>query len=563
MLNPAASVPPGFWGNLSPVQEARLQQLWTLLLHLAEASSLGALEQLVRVNTLEQVPSSPSPSISRSPTPSRRNSLFSRTESTLMRKGTRESVSVHHTRLLQMLRDVGLSASQVRSVHKFLSVMSPEDVRFGVLTAAKHEHLDVYLLRYLRVSKWDVNKSLVHLLDSIVWRLKEMQVDNVLLPRGELYAVEQEGNTANLIRSEDARGFMRQVRMGKGFVHGLDRLNRPIAIVRIRLHDPSAQTTESLNQFITHLVESARLLVTPPIETASVLFDMTDFSLANMEYAPVKFIIKCFEIYYPECLGFLLIHNAPRVFNGVWKIIKPWMDPRIVEKTVFTRTVEDLERYIDRDQIIAELGGNEQWEYKYTEPHPEENRAMKDYATRDSLLAERQSIGEEFLVATSRWITASRGRDPIEIKEAIAHREYLIEQIRANYWDLDPYVRARNNLDRTGVIQPGGWINVYPKLIPKPEPKHEFYFEPIPGPPPEPEPEPDFYFEPVPEPEPAPEIFFEPDSDPELDPEPELEPEPEFELEQVHLQPQPSQIQTAKILQVAHVHRAQVKIVNV
>jgi hypothetical protein len=35
------------------------------------------------------------------------------------------------------------------------------------------------------------------------------------------------------------------------------------------------------------------------------------------EYAPVKFIIRCFELYYPESLGVLLIHNAPRIFAGV------------------------------------------------------------------------------------------------------------------------------------------------------------------------------------------------------------------------------------------------------
>ncbi|KAL2861050.1 CRAL-TRIO domain-containing protein [Aspergillus lucknowensis] len=485
-----SSVLPGFWGNLSPVHEDRLHRLWTRLLHLIEASSLGALEQFARVNSLEQVPSTPS----LSPTPSRRNSLLSRTEGTLVRRGSRNSVSVHHTRLLQTLREVGLSASQVRSVRRYLSVLSPEDVRFGILTAAKHEHLDVYMLRFLRASKWDVNKALVHLLHSFVWRLKEMQVDNVLLPRGELYAAEHEKNMANPPKSEEARGFISQMRIGKAFVHGLDKVNRPIVVVRVRLHDPSAQSAESLNQFITHVYEMVRLLVTPPIETSTVIFDMTDFSLANMEYAPVKFIIRCFETYYPECLGVLLIHNAPRVFGGVWKIIKPWMDPRLVDKIYFTRTVEDLERYIDRDQIPAELGGNEDWEYEYVEPDPGENRGMADYATRDTLLAERQSIGEEFLAATARWIRAGRANNPIELEAATVQREGLIEQIRVNYWDLDPYVRARNYLDRTGVIQDGGAIEMYP--TPR---------------------------------APAP----------------------------------PAQIQTAKILQVAQVQRAQVKIVNV
>ncbi|KAL4919204.1 hypothetical protein BDW62DRAFT_200085 [Aspergillus aurantiobrunneus] len=488
-MNPS-TVPLGFWGNLSPVQETRLQQLWTLLLHLAEASSLGALEQFVRVNSLEPARSSLS---SPSRPPSRRTSLFSRSEGTIVRKGSRASVSVYHTRLLQAFRDVGLTAAQVRNVRRFLTSMSPEDVRFGVFTAAKHEHPDVYLLRFLRVCKWDVNEALVHFLNSLVWRLKEMQVDNMLLPRGELYAAESETDLANRFIADEAKGFMKQLRIGKGFVHGVDKMNRPIAVVRMRLHYPGEQTLESLNQFVTHLVESARLLVGPPVETATVLFDMTGFSLANMEYAPVKFIIRCFETYYPECLGVLLIHNAPRVFNGVWKIIKPWMDPRIVERIKFTRTVADLETYIHRDQILAELGGDEDWEYEYVEPEADENQAMADFATRDTLLAERQSIGEDFLSATSRWIEASRAGSPMDLHAAIAHREQTARQIRVNYWDLDPYVRARNFLDRTGVIQEGGVIDMYPS------------------------------------------------------PRPSL----------------PVQIRTAKVLQVEHVRRAQVKIVNV
>ncbi|KAL3473216.1 CRAL-TRIO domain-containing protein [Aspergillus californicus] len=467
-------------------ETGRLQQLWTLILHLAEASSLGALEQLVRVNTLEHVQAV------NPPIPSRRNSLFSRSESTLGRKNSTLSVSVYHTRVLQTFRDVGFSTTQVRAVRRFLLLMSPQDVRFGVLTAAKHEDPDVYLLRYLRVSKWDVNKALVHLLDSIVWRLKEMQVDNGLLPRGELYAVENEAQMLNPVKAEEARGFIAQLRAGKGFVHGVDKMNRPIAVIRMRLHHPGEQTQESLNQFIVHIIESARLLIVPPVETATAIFDMTGFSLANMEYAPVKFLIRCFEIYYPDSVGLLLIHNAPRVFAGVWRIIKPWMDPRMVARIEFTWTVADLERYIDRDQIIADLGGDEEWEFEYTEPEPDENQAMKDYAARDALLAERQTLGDEFLNATSRWISSARGDDPMELQETTAQRKQMIKQVRKNYWDLDPFVRARNCLDRSGVIQEGGCIEIYPTP-----------------------------------------------------------------------RPLPVQIQTAKILQVEHIRRAQVRIINI
>ncbi|KKK13968.1 hypothetical protein ARAM_000198 [Aspergillus rambellii] len=409
---------------------------------------------------LERVKSSPLPLPPRSL--SRTNSLFSRTEPTLSGKGSRTSVSIHQARLVQTFRDAGLTASEGRSVRRFLSCLSPEDVRFGVLTAAKHEPPDVYLLRYLRRCRWEVNKALVLLLNSLIWRLKEMKVDNVLLPRGELYAAQQEQNLMDKHRSEEARGFISQLRMGKCYVYGVDRLNQPVCVVRVRLHQPGAQSKDALNQFITHIYESVRLVISPPIETATVVFDMTGFSLANMEYAPVKFIIRCFETYYPESLGVLLLHNAPRIFAGIWRVIKGWMDPALAAKVHFTRTIKDLEQFIALDQIASELGSSEDWEYEYPEPEPDENRQMEDYATRDTLLAERQSIAEQFLAATSRWISATGSQDEEELKQAILRREEIVEQISANYWDLDPHVRARNFLDRTAMIHDGGRIENYP-----------------------------------------------------------------------------------------------------
>jgi hypothetical protein len=54
---------------------------------------------------------------------------------------------------------------------------------------------------------------------------------------------------------------------------------------------------------------------------------MTDFSLANMDYSPVKFMIKCFEANYPESLGVVLIHKAPWIFSGLSSFLnwKPYV----------------------------------------------------------------------------------------------------------------------------------------------------------------------------------------------------------------------------------------------
>jgi hypothetical protein len=187
----------------------------------------------------------------------------------------------------------------------------------------------------------------------------------------------------------------------------------------------------------------------------------------------------------------MLLHNAPKIFSSIWKVIKGWIDPDLVKKIHFTRSVDDLEQFIAREHIVSELGGNDDWEYEYTEPDPDENEVMEDYMTRNVLLAERRGITDEFLAATSQWIAASRAKDSLGVSEASYYRAETVEQLRTNYWRLDPYIRARNCLDRTGIIQEGGKIDFYPNSKP------------------------------------------------------------------------PVQIQTAKILQVEHVERARVKIVNV
>lgn len=47
-----------------------------------------------------------------------------------------------------------------------------------------------------------------------------------------------------------------------------------------------------------------------------LIFDMSGFTLANMDYVPLKFIIQCFEANYPESLGAILVHDAPWVFKS-------------------------------------------------------------------------------------------------------------------------------------------------------------------------------------------------------------------------------------------------------
>src|SRR2546423_6202890 len=141
---------------------------------------------------------------------------------------------------------------------------------------------------------------------------------------------------------------------------------------------------------------------------------MSHFSLSNMEYAPVKFMIKCFEANYPESLGTVLVHKAPFVFSAIWNIIKGWLDPVVASKIHFTKQLEDLEQYIPRSQILKELGGDEDWEYKYVEPTPGENARFRDEGARKRLEEERTSNVLEYEKKTFEWLAGGAGSASIK-----------------------------------------------------------------------------------------------------------------------------------------------------
>lgn len=133
----------------------------------------------------------------------------------------------------------------------------------------------------------------------------------------------------------------------------------------------------------------------------------------------------------------------------------------MASKVHFTNNVKDMEQFISRDQIIKELDGDEDWEYKYQEPEPGENDKMKDTATRDKLLAEREHLYKAFDEASARWFLST---DDEQAKAMRAKREDIATKLRENYWRLDPYIRARSLYDRTGMLQTGGIVDFYPKL---------------------------------------------------------------------------------------------------
>jgi hypothetical protein len=75
--------------------------------------------------------------------------------------------------------------------------------------------------------------------------------------KGELYSLETKDE-----------GFLTQLRLGKSYLHGVDIHERPICLVRTRLHHSSDQQPEAIERFTVW-----------EMETACVVFDMTGFTV--------------------------------------------------------------------------------------------------------------------------------------------------------------------------------------------------------------------------------------------------------------------------------------------
>ncbi|KAJ5086922.1 hypothetical protein NUU61_008229 [Penicillium alfredii] len=450
---------PGTIGNLTPEQEVKLQEFWVLALKVFGVN-LDGLEPAGKAKgTGDAAPPSPTQDKKKS---KRRWGLWGRgndddddTKSVASEDGIASSLASIN------ITDGDDKYGQSKEFQQALMDLSPEEIRTAFWNMVKHDNPDALLLRFLRARKWDVKKALVMFISTMRWRLQDVHVDDDIMANGEALALKQ-SKSSDPAEKKKGEDFLFQMRMGKSFLHGVDRFGRPICVVRVRLHRASDQDVEALERFTVYTIETARLLLAPPVETATIIFDMTDFALANMDYTPVKFMIKCFEANYPESLGSVLIHKAPWIFSSIWSIIKGWLDPVVAAKIHFTKNREDIEAFIPPDRIMKELEGDENWEYKYEEVKEKENPLMEDTGSRDELITQRQALAKQVQDITLEWIRASFKKETDAASAAQEKRNGLVDQLRKQYWELDPYIRARSLYDRTNVIKDNGKIEFYP-----------------------------------------------------------------------------------------------------
>lgn len=239
-------LPPGRPGNLTPEQEEKLRKLWAAVFQLTGVADEGSSGANLLPQKEEASPAEADPKKKRG------FGMFKKGKSGT---STPTEASAEEDKY-----------NETKQFHETLANESPETIRHTIWSMVKHDHPDALVLRFLRARKWDVEKALVMLVSTMHWRHNDMKVDSEIMNNGDAFAVEDEKTDSPT--KQVSADMMKQLRMGKSFLHGTDKQGRPICVVRVRLHKAGQECEESLEKYTVYIIETARMTLQPPVDTA-------------------------------------------------------------------------------------------------------------------------------------------------------------------------------------------------------------------------------------------------------------------------------------------------------
>ena len=198
---------------------------------------------------------------------------------------------------------------------------------------------DFYLWLFLRHKHLEIDKALDMLLECLRWResfgindLLERNIDRRLFEIGFLYP-----------RNEDKNG-------------------NPLVLFHTRLYKKELHDPKEVKKFLAFGLE--RLTKKHPGQRVSLVFDMQESGLSNMDMDIVKFVITCFQTYFPSMLEYLIVFETPWILTAAWKIVKTWLSTEGISKIKFVNKTEILQ-FVNVDQLLTSMGGTDDFVYTY------------------------------------------------------------------------------------------------------------------------------------------------------------------------------------------------------
>ncbi|XP_075896401.1 motile sperm domain-containing protein 2 [Nelusetta ayraudi] len=156
---------------------------------------------------------------------------------------------------------------------------------------------------------------------------------------------------------------------GAVYLHGYDKEGNKLFWFKVKLHVKDAKTILDKKKYVAFWLE--RYAKKEPGMPLTVIFDMTDSGLGNIDMEFVKYVINCFKVYYPKFLSKMIIVDMPWMMTAAWKIIKSWLGPEAISKLRFASKSE-VQNFINPEYLPPHLGGTDPFKYSYP-PLPDDD----------------------------------------------------------------------------------------------------------------------------------------------------------------------------------------------
>lgn len=163
-------------------------------------------------------------------------------------------------------------------------------------------------------------------------------------------------------------------------------------IFKSKLHFRGTRSMEDLKRCLVYWIERGRRQAKN--EQLTVIFDMLDSSLANIDLEYAKTIINTLKLYYPNSLNWILVYEIPwsstvrKDFPSHWRAWKlsifhcfsshfsnhKKLLPKKAVERLKTINSKNARNYIDVDNMPVSWGGNDDYEFTFVP----ENRSNEE-----------------------------------------------------------------------------------------------------------------------------------------------------------------------------------------
>ena len=324
------------------------------------------------------------------------------------------------------------------ALRELLTKYGPDEMRKNFWYFIGPDYPDMLVLKFLRARKWNVHRAVAMLARCIKWRMESHVLD--IIAKGDLGL------------SEEDKHWNLQGESGKVFCWAANENMKPVVYINVAKHLTKVQPASTMTNFVIMCAESFRSLVTHPNDKVLIVFNLHGFGLKNLDWHTLLLIVQILESYYPETLSKLYIHKAPWIFQGVWKVLSPMLDPVVRSKIMFTNHPSDLDE-VTIDRIPKYLGGQLKGEYKYVPPQPNENKSVvpESDPKRQQLYNRFIKNADQFEELTKKWAD-SNGQD----ESIFQQRDRCAKHMRIAFLELDPLMRGKMLYHRLGILRPDG-----------------------------------------------------------------------------------------------------------